>query len=178
MKLCFEENQIHLNIFISCAMTGLNFLPGGFNQSITVWEVHQSLVPEKFWRKSVFCFQNRIAESATWLTALLSHVLQYQHATTCWWPAQRLAFIQILREGFGKKEIINDFCHFLVHFFHLQLNLTYMKQILHLVSVKNRTFKSSYNWYKYWHSSAAPATDCQLLIYLAMFIVNSTIIYT
>ena len=117
MKLCFEENQIHLNIFISCAMTGLNFLPGGFNQSITVWEVHQSPVPENFWRKSVFCFQNRIAESATWLTALLSHVLQYQHATTCWWPAQRLAFIQILREGFGKKEIINDFCHFLVHFF-------------------------------------------------------------
>ena len=31
-------------------------------------------------------------------------------------------------------------------FFLLQLNLTYMKRILHLVSVKNVTFKSSYYW--------------------------------
>ena len=37
--------------------------------------------------------------------------------------------------------------HFLPHFF-LQLNPTYMKQILHLVSVKNITSKSSYNWFK------------------------------
>ena len=37
--------------------------------------------------------------------------------------------------------------HFLPHFF-LQLNLTYIKRILHLVSVKNITFKSSYNWFK------------------------------
>ena len=33
-------------------------------------------------------------------------------------------------------------------FFLLQLNLTYMKRILHLVSVKKNTFKSSYNWFK------------------------------
>ena len=33
-------------------------------------------------------------------------------------------------------------------FFLLQLNPTYMKRILHLVSVKNITFKSSYNWFK------------------------------
>ena len=38
--------------------------------------------------------------------------------------------------------------HFLPHFFLLQLNPTYMKRILHLVSVKNITFKSSYNWFK------------------------------
>ena len=30
----------------------------------------------------------------------------------------------------------------------MQLNLTYMKRILPLVSVKNITFKSSYNWLK------------------------------
>ena len=33
-------------------------------------------------------------------------------------------------------------------FFLLQLNLTHMKHILHLASVKNITFKSSYNWFK------------------------------
>ena len=38
--------------------------------------------------------------------------------------------------------------HFLLHFFLLQLNLTHMKWILHLVSVKNITFKSSYNWFE------------------------------
>ena len=47
-------------------------------------------------------------------------------------------------------------------FFLLQLNLTYMKRILHLVSVKNIIFKSSFNWSKYWRSSAPPAPDCQL----------------
>ena len=34
-------------------------------------------------------------------------------------------------------------------FFLLQLNPTYMKRILHLVSVTNITIKSSYNWFKY-----------------------------
>ena len=58
-------------------------------------------------------------------------------------------------------------------FFLLQLNPTYMKLILHLVSVKNITFKSSYNWFKYWHTSAAPAADCQLLVCLAMFMSKS-----
>merc|ERR1711963_990232 len=38
--------------------------------------------------------------------------------------------------------------HFLPHFFLLQLNLTYIKRILHLVSVKNITIKSSHNWFK------------------------------
>ena len=32
-------------------------------------------------------------------------------------------------------------------FFLLQLNPTYMKWILHLVSVRNIAFKSSYNWF-------------------------------
>ena len=50
-----------------------------------------------------------------------------------------------------------------------------MKQILHLVSVKNITFKSSYNWFN---------IDILLQLrplttnYLAMFIVTSTTIYT
>ena len=39
--------------------------------------------------------------------------------------------------------------HFLRHFFLLQLNLTYIKRILHLVSVKNITFKSCYMGSKY-----------------------------
>ena len=30
----------------------------------------------------------------------------------------------------------------------LQSHYTYMKRILHLVSVKNNTFESSYNWFK------------------------------
>jgi len=38
--------------------------------------------------------------------------------------------------------------HFLPHFFLMQLNLTYIKRILHLVSVKNITFKSPHNWFK------------------------------
>ena len=38
--------------------------------------------------------------------------------------------------------------HFLSHFFLLQLNHTYMKRTLHLISVKNITFKSFYNWLK------------------------------
>ena len=39
--------------------------------------------------------------------------------------------------------------HFLPHFFFLlQLNPTYIKRILLLVSVKNITFKSFYNWLK------------------------------
>ena len=43
-----------------------------------------------------------------------------------------------------------------------QLNVQGDFLILHLVSGKNITFKSSYNRFKYWHSSAAPAADCQL----------------
>ena len=38
--------------------------------------------------------------------------------------------------------------HFLPYFFLMQLNITYIKRILHLVSVKNITFKSCYNWFK------------------------------
>ena len=37
--------------------------------------------------------------------------------------------------------------HFL-HYFLLQLNLTFMKLILHLFPVKTIIFKSSYNWFK------------------------------
>ena len=59
--------------------------------------------------------------------------------------------------------------------FFLQLNPTYMKQILHLVSVKNITFKSSYNWFKIdIHQHLRPLTAN----YLAMFKVTSTTIYT
>ena len=43
-----------------------------------------------------------------------------------------------------------------------QLNVQGDFLILHLVSGKNITFKSSYNRFKYWHSSAAPAADYQL----------------
>ena len=39
--------------------------------------------------------------------------------------------------------------HFLANFFLLQLNPTYMKLIVHLVSVKNIDFRPSYNWFKY-----------------------------
>ena len=35
-----------------------------------------------------------------------------------------------------------------LHYFILQLNLTYMKLILHLFPVKNIIFKSSFNWFK------------------------------
>ena len=62
--------------------------------------------------------------------------------------------------------------HFLPHFFLLQLNLTYMKQILHLVSVKNITFKSSSNIDTLWQLRPLTAN------YLAMFIVTSTTIHT
>ena len=45
-----------------------------------------------------------------------------------------------------------------------------MKRILHFVSVKNITFKSSYNWFK---------IDILLTAnYFARFIVTSTTIYT
>ena len=50
-----------------------------------------------------------------------------------------------------------------------------MKRILHLVSVKNITFKSSYNWFKIdIHQQLRPLTAN----YLAMFKVTSTTIYT
>ena len=63
----------------------------------------------------------------------------------------------------------------LPHFFLLQLNLTYVKRILHLVSVKNITFKSSYNWFKIdIHQQLRPLTA--YLAYLAMFKVTSTTI--
>ena len=59
-----------------------------------------------------------------------------------------------IREGF-KKQNGNFVWHLplsfeallLYFFFLLQLNLTYIKRILHLVSIKNITFKSSYNWF-------------------------------
>ena len=61
---------------------------------------------------------------------------------------------------------------FLPHFFLLQLNLTYMKRILHF---KNITLKSSYNWFKIdIHQQLRPLTAN----YLAMFKVISTTIYT
>ena len=65
--------------------------------------------------------------------------------------------------------------HFLRLFFLLQLNPIYMKRILHLVSVKNVTFKSFYNWFKIdilWRLRPLTAN------HLAMFIVTSTTIYT
>ena len=59
--------------------------------------------------------------------------------------------------------------------FFLQLNLTYMKRILHLVSVKNITFKFSYNWFKIdIHQQLQPLTAN----HLAMFKVTSTTTYT
>merc|ERR1719447_1613043 len=65
--------------------------------------------------------------------------------------------------------------HFLPHFCLLQLNPTYMNRILHLVSVKNITFKSSYNWFKIdIHQQLRPPTAN----YLAMFKVTSTAVYT
>ena len=53
------------------------------------------------------------------------------------------------------------------------LNLTYMKRILHLVSVKNITFKSSYNWFKIDIFRLAD----RWLPYSALFRVTSTTIY-
>lgn len=44
-------------------------------------------------------------------------------------------------------------------------------------SKHQKILKSSCNWFKYWHSSAAPAAECQLLVYLAIFMVTSTTIY-
>ena len=38
--------------------------------------------------------------------------------------------------------------HFLPYLFLLQLNVVYMKWILHLAPVKNIILKSSYNWFK------------------------------
>ena len=65
--------------------------------------------------------------------------------------------------------------HFLPNISFLQLNLTYMKRILHLVSVQNITFKSSYNRFKiHIHQQLRPLTAN----YLAMFKVTSTTIYT
>ena len=61
------------------------------------------------------------------------------------------------------------------HFFLLQLTPTYMKRVLHLVSVKNITFKSSCNWFKIdilWQLRPLTAN------YMPMFIVTSTTIYT
>ena len=55
---------------------------------------------------------------------------------------------------------------FLPHFFLLQLNPTYLKRILHIVSVKKITLKSYFNWFNYWHSSASPAADCQLFSHI------------
>ena len=50
-----------------------------------------------------------------------------------------------------------------------------MKRILRLVSVKNITFKSSYNWFKIdIHQQLQPLTAN----YLAMFKVTSSTIYT
>ena len=43
-------------------------------------------------------------------------------------------------------------------------------------SKHQKILKSSCNWFKYWHSSAAPAAECQLLVYLAIFMVTSTTI--
>ena len=55
----------------------------------------------------------------------------------------------ILPLGFGSPPpLFRDIFHFFPTFFLLQLSPTYMKQILHLVSVKNITFKSSYKWFK------------------------------
>ena len=60
-------------------------------------------------------------------------------------------------------------------FFLLQFNPTYMKRILHKVSVKNITFKSSYDWFKIdIHQQLQPLTAN----YLVMFKVISTTIYT
>ena len=63
--------------------------------------------------------------------------------------------------------------HFLPHFFLLQLNLTYMKRILHLVSVKKITFKSSYDWLKI----DIPMLVRPLTAILCLFRVTSATIY-
>ena len=44
-------------------------------------------------------------------------------------------------------------------------------------AIKNIFFKSSYDWFRYWHFSAAPAADCQLLVYSAIFLVTSITMY-
>ena len=67
------------------------------------------------------------------------------------------------------------------HFFYptlflLQLNPTYMKRILYLVPLRNIVLSLFINWFKYWHSLASPAADCQLLVYSAIFMVTTTTI--
>ena len=67
------------------------------------------------------------------------------------------------------QKIIENFNGICPTFFLLLLNLlnlNYMNGILQLVPVKIIILKSSYNWFKYWHSSAAPAAHCQLLVYI------------
>ena len=68
------------------------------------------------------------------------------------------------------------YIYFLPHFFSFAIE-SYIYETDFTLSVKNRTFTSSYNWYKYWHSSAAPAGDCQLLVDWAIFTVTSTKIF-
>ena len=63
---------------------------------------------------------------------------------------------------------------FLPHFFLFAIESYIYEADLRLVSVKNINFESSYNCFKYWHSSAALAADCQLLVYSAIFLVAST----
>ena len=59
---------------------------------------------------------------------------------------------------FAIKRLALISIHFCPSFFLLQLNLTYMKGILHLVPVKIIILKSSNN---------SPAADCQLLVHSA-----------
>ena len=67
------------------------------------------------------------------------------------------------KESIPKKDMELISIHFLPHFFSFE-SYIYMKRILHLVPLQNIVFKSSYNWFKYWHSLAALAADCQLLL--------------
>ena len=64
---------------------------------------------------------------------------------------------------------------FLPHFISLQLNPTYMKWILHLVSLRNIVLKSSYNWFKYRHSLAVLAADCQLFSHVHSHLISRAI---
>ena len=61
----------------------------------------------------------------------------------------------------------------------LQLNLTYIKRISQLFSVKTITLKSSYNWFKIdILRLLQPPTAIFTEYYSAMFIVTSNTIYT
>ena len=107
----FEGNQIHLDIFISCAMTGLNFYQVVSTNQLQFGKYTSRLFQKTSEEKAYFVFKIGLQSlQLDWphCCHMFYNISMPQHADD---QLRDLPFFKYWGTGLEKKEIIHDVCH-------------------------------------------------------------------